>query len=232
MSKKVSNPSASAAAAAAANSFSKTTWVTISYADGCLKSKDDFINGRKDLTFLITDVKAVLKPAFSNGATKIPEQHCLQLSGEAYREIGSDEIQGVPFKVEMPLKDRSRTCNVFLNKFAYAIQEYQKDAQNWDGFARIAIYEKDGQRKLFASFFETCENAEHYKELKCDFFPYDENLGYFENVPKPERLLNKKGEPLQVDGKDQYDNSDFDAFYLDFAEAVCVRFNEIAADLG
>lgn len=209
---------------AAANARTFQTWASISFSERCFTSKNPKINGRNSLSFFIEKMELVDKAEFDYNGKRVPPQTVIKMTASTFFEKDG-EFEQLKFNIDLPLKDRSRICNVFLNRLAFAVSEKESNDLAWDGSCRLAVYEKDEKAKLFVSFFEDFEMAEAYQGVSTDFFPYSEQDGYFENVPRPEKLLNKKGEPVMVDGREAYDNTEFDKFYLELASDLCDKVN-------
>lgn len=198
------------------NAQKMASFFNLSYSLCRIKSKNPLIDGASGITMILHTMQVVEKDEFTTpDGKKIPAQKYIRLSGLTY--LSNDGEEGTRVVCDMPLQDRFRTCNIFLNKLAFALDK----KEDWDGTIRLAVYRKDDSGRLYCNFFENCDNAEHYAGIETNFFEFDVENKRFSGVPEVKPLLNKRGEPVVKDGKNVYDTDDFDAFYLTLAIDLC-----------
>lgn len=224
----MSNNSNSRQKMASRNSAKNLTWVNPSFGRGCFSSRDDRFDGRRTLSFFIGNAQVVDKEQFVHDGKTIPSQKCFRLSCRTF--LDEDTLESFKFNMELPLNDRYRVCNGFLNKLAFVISETESGNMEWDGGVTMSIYhpkESPENTRLFVDFFDLYEFAERYNDKQCSLFEYDADTRTFEGVPAFVPVLNKKGEQLKKDDRLIWDTSEFDQFYLDLATDICDRLKDI-----
>jgi len=186
---------------------SSLTFVNPRFSKGRFESNDESFQG-KNFSQFIDSAALVTRPAFIHEGKEIPEGKCLQLTGES---VGSDgEI--VVTSIQYPMNDRSRVCNVLLNKLIMASKTV-----GWDGFysVKIAPSKKDSSKN---TIFVCTTGSSSASE---DFFPYDESIRFFKGVSPITPVMDGTVHLKDSSGKPMYNTRKFDAEYEQHGIEFC-----------